>query len=111
MWHPFRHRHHRKRAQKCQGPTSVRACPHRPEQLTLADVPPGCQVRITGFCAGLPAERRAHLAAYGMNPGYQAQVLQNSPVTVIRIEHVELAMEVELACEILVETPIQDNMN
>jgi Fe2+ transport system protein FeoA len=77
----------------------------------LADVPAGAQVRIVGFCPGLSPERRAHLLAYGMTPGYEAKVLQKNPVTIIRVEHVELAMEIELACEILVESPLLDNLN
>jgi Fe2+ transport system protein FeoA len=88
-----------------------RDCPRRSKQLTLADIAPGHKARLIGFCPGLAAERRAHLIAYGMTPGHTIQVIQHTPVTVIRVEHTELAMEIEVACEILVEISVQDIMN
>jgi Fe2+ transport system protein FeoA len=71
--------------------------------LTLLDVPPGCRARVTGFQDGFPADRRAYLQAYGLTPHDWVTVLQNSPVTVIRLENTELALESELADGIQVE--------
>lgn len=69
----------------------------RSQELTLADVPPDCQAKVIGFLPGLPRERRAHLQAYGLVPGYWVRVIQQSPVTVVQVEHTELALERELA--------------
>jgi Fe2+ transport system protein FeoA len=69
---------------------------------TLKDVPVGRRARVAGFCAGLTADRLAYLQAYGVAPGYWVRVLQHNPVTVVQVEHTELALESELACEVLV---------
>lgn len=71
--------------------------------LTLADVSPGCQAKVVGFLDGFPAERRAYLQAYGLAPDEWVTVLQHRPVTVIRLDHIELALETELAGEIEVQ--------
>jgi Fe2+ transport system protein FeoA len=80
--------------------------PHRwrTTRSTLADVPLGCSVRVAGFSPSLNPDRRAHLQAYGLVPGYQVLVLQQSPVTVVRVENTELALECDLAEEIQVTT-------
>lgn len=70
--------------------------------LSLADVPPGFRVRVIGFAEGFPPDRRAHLQAYGLVPDYTAKVLQQAPVTILKIDHTELALENELAALILV---------
>lgn len=76
---------------------------HRPHhsqsgyEATLADVPAGCKAKVMGFKQHLPADRLSHLQAYGLTPGHKVRVLQHSPVTVIQIEHTELALERDLA--------------
>lgn len=70
--------------------------------LTLADVAPGVQVRVIGFLPGMPTERGIHLLAYGLTPGTLVRVQQHSPVTVLQIEHLELALEAILTRQILV---------
>jgi len=70
--------------------------------LTLVDVPVGWQAKISGFTPGLSAERNAHLQSYGVVPGYWVRVVQHSPVTVIQVEHIELALERGLARKVLV---------
>lgn len=70
--------------------------------LSLADVPVGCQVRVLGFGEGFPPDRRAHLQAYGLVPDYTARVVQQTPVTILKIDHTELALENELAAQIRV---------
>jgi Fe2+ transport system protein FeoA len=59
-------------------------------------------MRVKGFLPGLTAERRAHLQAYGLSPGYWVEVIQHYPVTVVRVEHTELALEAGLACQVQV---------
>ena len=71
-------------------------------RATLADVVPGCQVRLEGFAPSLPAGQQAHLQAYGLVPGHWVRVVQHSPVTVVQIEHTELALEAGLARQIRV---------
>ena len=71
--------------------------------LTLADVPPGWMAKVAGFAEGFPANRRAQLLAYGLVPDYWVRVMQHSPVTVIQVEHTELALERELAGAVQVQ--------
>ena len=72
------------------------------KKFTLADVPPGCQARVAGFLPGLSAERRSHLLSYGLVPGYWLRLVQHSPVTIVQVEHLELALERDLACKVQV---------
>ncbi len=71
---------------------------------TLRQVKPGSRVRVTGFSQGLNPERKLHLQAYGLIPGRSVQVCQHSPVTVIRVEQTEIAIESDMAKEIFVNT-------
>ena len=71
------------------------AAPHfhrREGGLTLVDIPSGGRMRVRGFSASLPAERRAHLQAYGLIAGHWVKVLQHTPITVVQVEHTELAL-------------------
>lgn len=86
--HFFRRRHKRRRRV------------HR--WATLADVPPGYCARVGGFASSLSPEQLTHLQAYGLVPGHWVRVLQHSPVTVVQIEHTELALEGDLARQIRV---------
>jgi Fe2+ transport system protein FeoA len=69
---------------------------------TLADVIPGEGARLIGFAPEFPPERWAHLQAYGLVPGRFVRVLQHNPVTVVQVEHCEIALEGELASQIRV---------
>jgi Fe2+ transport system protein FeoA len=71
--------------------------------LSLADVPAGEKVCVCGFISGLSAEQRSHLQAYGILPGHCVKILQHSPVTIVQIEHMELALENGLARYVQVE--------
>lgn len=68
----------------------------------LSEVPPGRRTRVVDFLPGLPADRRAQLQAYGLAPGYYIQVVQHSPVTIIQVDHTELALEASLARQVQV---------
>jgi len=70
---------------------------------TLADMPVGCRVFVRGFADTLPLERRASLQAYGLAPGYSVRIMQHSPVTVIQVDNLELALEGNLAEQVQVE--------
>jgi Fe2+ transport system protein FeoA len=65
--------------------------------LTLLDVPRGHRAKVVGFAKSIPLARKAHLQAYGLIPGHWVRVLQHSPITVVQIEHTELAIERDLA--------------
>lgn len=80
-----------------------RSAPRHEGGLTLADTPPGRRMRVRGFSARLPAERQAHLQAYGLIAGHSVKVLQHAPITVVQIEHTELALEGGLARLVEVE--------
>jgi Fe2+ transport system protein FeoA len=73
-----------------------------PALLRLSEVPPGRRTRVVDFLPGLPADRRAQLQAYGLAPGYYIRVVQHSPVTIIQVDHTELALEASLARQVQV---------
>lgn len=64
--------------------------------VTLADLPRGATASVENLDT-LPSYSRERLHAYGVTPGKTLEVLQNAPVTVIRIGHLELAFEPDLA--------------
>lgn len=70
---------------------------------TLAVAPQGQLARIQGFAPGFPSQRRAHLEAYGVDEGTVVRVVQHTPVIVLQVDNLELALERELADQILVE--------
>jgi hypothetical protein len=75
----------------------------RNEQITLANVPPGCIAKVIRFAADFPPDRRAFLQSYGLARNYWVQVVQHAPITIIRLDHLELALENELASGIIVQ--------
>ena len=77
-------------------------------KLCLADVPPGCEAEVVGFTPGFPPDRKAYLQAYGLVLNYPLQVLQHKPVTILRVDQIELALESDLAKGILVELSPDD---
>jgi Fe2+ transport system protein FeoA len=76
-----------------------------PNVKHLVGINPGELTRIAGFASTIPADRQAHLQSYGLIPGRIVRVMQHSPVTIIQVEHTELAIEREMAQDIHVETP------
>jgi len=71
--------------------------------LRLTDLLPGKEACVSGFAPELSNERRLHLQAYGLVPGQSVHVVQHSPVTIVLIEHLELALETDLARSVLIE--------
>ena len=77
-------------------------------QTTLADVPPGCNAKVIRFAPNFPPDRRAYLQSYGLVMDYWVQVVQHSPITIVRLDHLELALENELANGIIVQMTPDD---
>jgi Fe2+ transport system protein FeoA len=73
------------------------------EESSLARVEPGSSVIVSGFSKALGEGKRAHLIAYGVVPGRRVKVIRHSPVTILQVEHTELALDGDLAKQILVE--------
>jgi Fe2+ transport system protein FeoA len=63
---------------------------------------------VIGFSAGFPSDRRAYLQSYGLVIDYWVQVVQHSPITIVRLDHIELALENELASGIIVQMSPSD---
>lgn len=78
-------------------------CPDR-----LSEAPPGCRVCMAGF-APEGVCWRERLQAYGIAPGRDLDVIQQSPVTVVRVDHVELAFERVVAQDIIVSPSRQSD--
>lgn len=78
-----------------------------PNQPTanLAEVLPGRQATVVGFAPNLAPERRLQLQAYGLTDGARIRVLQHAPVTVVEIDHLELALETHMARLVLTSAP------
>lgn len=71
--------------------------------LRLTNLSPGKKACVIGFAPELSNERRLRLQAYGLVPGQSVHVVQHSPVTIVLIEHLELALETDLARSVLIE--------
>jgi len=65
--------------------------------VSLADIPAGNQAQVIGFSDDFPEDQRAYLQAYGLVINDQIWVVQHSPVTIIRFDNLELALETALA--------------
>jgi hypothetical protein len=62
----------------------------------LVDVPVDGRARVVDVSA-LSAAQREQLQGYGLLPGGVLSVRQRTPATVVQIEHIELAIELEIA--------------
>lgn len=71
--------------------------------FSLAQVKPGRMVKVMGFLPGISSARAWNLQSYGLVPGCWLLVKQQSPVTIVQVEHLELALERGLAAFIRVE--------
>lgn len=88
------------------GSAARRSSPSARDEAPLSQAAPHTSVRVDGVDE-LPAWRQNQLAAYGLAPGRLVDVLQVSPLVVVRVEHVELALERRLAHGIRVTTLVQ----
>ena len=72
-----------------------------PPPTRLADLRPGCQARVVAI-DGAAAAWCERLRAYGLVPGCRLLLVQRTPVTVVQVEHLDLAFEAPIAAGILV---------
>jgi Fe2+ transport system protein FeoA len=83
--------------------TSSEAPQQSPMELTtLAEAPKGASVIVVAV-ENTSGSRPQQMQAYGLAPGRTVQILQQDPVTVVRADHTELALEGDLANKVLVE--------
>ena len=75
--------------------------PH--ERIRLTGTPLGRMVRITDSGDEIDPLQREQLHAYGLSAAQAVKVLQQTPMTVLLCEHVELAIEHEVARHLWVE--------
>lgn len=75
----------------------------RPEGVkALADLPDGTRARVV--CLGArDTGRHGSLAVFGFVPGAEVTLLQRRPACVVKVDETELALDVEIAREVLVE--------
>jgi Fe2+ transport system protein FeoA len=78
--------------------------------LMLAELSPGEEASVVAF-EGPAADRRAQLQAYGLVPGRRLRVVQQRPVTVLLVDHTELAIEGDLARGVKVQRPAPDRVS
>lgn len=67
------------------------------ERIRLTGTLVGRMVRITDFGDEIDPLQREQLHAYGLSAAHAVKVLQQTPMTVLLCEHVELAIEHEVA--------------
>jgi len=74
-----------------------------PEGVVAAsELEPGDRARLV--CMGLSTgTRERSLTSFGLVPGAEVEIVQQRPACVIRIDETELALDREIANEILVE--------
>jgi Fe2+ transport system protein FeoA len=83
-------------------PDSSAPTGHRAATLTLAETPTGAWATVREIGSLSPA-RRDHLHAYGIVPGRLLRVIRQANVSIVEVEHTELALEAEIARGVLVE--------
>ena len=71
-------------------------------RLPLAFIAPGSSVRLAGLGEEIDALQREQLTAYGLAEHQVLRVLQQTPMTVILADEVELALEQSVARHIWV---------
>lgn len=69
--------------------------------VSLAELPPGTTATVLELDASV-STWRDRLVAYGIAPGRQVEVVQHTPVTVVRVERIDLAFEARIAAGIVV---------
>lgn len=67
----------------------------------LRDLAPGTVAKVLEIDASA-ARWRERLIAYGLAPGREVEVVQQAPVTVVRVERIDLAFESRIAAGIVV---------
>ena len=78
--------------------------------LTLLDIAPGQSAEVIGFSTHSDPELHERLLAYGVIPGQRLNVLNQKPLTLVQIEHMELALERVLAACIEVKADVKHHV-
>ncbi len=68
----------------------------RTREITLADVSPGNRAHVEAL-NGLPTGQHEQLQAYGVSPGRWVDVVQQAPVTIVRVGYTDVALEQAIA--------------
>lgn len=79
--------------------------PPRLDGLDLTQLEPGQTAEFVGIITGASDSRRHTLAVYGLVPGAQITLQQKRPAYVVRVGETELALDIDIAREILVKRP------
>ena len=77
--------------------------PKHEARLPLAFIPAGSEVRLIALGDEIDPLQREQLHAYGLSAAHAVKVLQQTPMTVLLCEHVELAIEHAVARHIWAE--------
>lgn len=83
--------------------TPSKPIPQPHERIRLIGTPVGRMVRIDDFGDEIDPLQREQLHAYGLSAAHAVKVLQQTPMTVLLCEHVELAIEHAVARHIWAE--------
>ena len=81
--------------------SAAAADPGASAPVPLAELPPGTTATVLELDASVSIWRD-RLVAYGVAPGRQVEVVQHAPVTVVRVERIDLAFETRIAAGIVV---------
>jgi Fe2+ transport system protein FeoA len=73
------------------------------ERIRLTGVPPGHRVRLAEFGEEINPLQREQLLSYGISAQQPLAILRQRPMTVVLCEHMELALEHDVAHHIWVE--------
>lgn len=66
-------------------------------------VSPGETIEVGRFDRALSLQHQLRLQAFGVEPGQSLSVIQQRPVTIVKVDHTELAVERFLAHQIFVD--------
>lgn len=72
---------------------------------SILGVRPGDTVEVGSFAPAMTGDQVALLRTYGIDVGRRVTIVQHRPMTVILVDHTEVALESELAALILVHVP------
>ncbi len=69
---------------------------------------PGESAQVASFADGLTHEQITQLRAYGLDVGRRVRIVQHRPVTVLGVDHTEVALDSDVAAGILVRASASD---
>ncbi len=81
---------------------STEPTPTRNGVIPLADLPSGSSGSVARFDLRITPDHRQRLQALGITPGRRIEVVQQSMVTILRVDQTELAVERDVTRWILV---------